>query len=70
MPTPAQVRAQTKWEAKAYDKVLLRLRKDGDLTREDIQKAADQAGQSLNSYILDAVSEKMNKPKSSQTQRN
>ena len=63
MPTPAQVRAQTKWEAKAYDKILLRIRKDGELTREKIQKAADDSGKSLNSFILDAVQEKIQNSK-------
>jgi uncharacterized protein (DUF1778 family) len=59
--TPAHIRATTKYEAKAYDKILLRIRKDGELTKDTIQMAADQAGQSLNSYILDALKEKMSK---------
>ena len=58
--TPAKVRAQTKWEAKAYDKVLLRIRKDGDLTREQITAAATAAGESLNEYILNSIRERMN----------
>lgn len=61
MPTPAQVKAQSKWESKAYDKILLRIRKDGDFTRQDIQAAADQDGKSINQFILDAVKEKMQK---------
>ena len=56
----AQIKAQSKWESKVYEKILLRLRSDGDLTRADIQQAADQDGKSLNQYILDAVKEKMN----------
>lgn len=59
--TPAHIRATIKYEAKAYDKILLRIRKDGELTKDTIQMAADQAGQSLNSYILDALKEKMSK---------
>ena len=59
--TPAHIRATTKYEAKAYDKILLRIRKDGELTKDTIQMAADQAGQSLNSYILEALKEKMSK---------
>ena len=57
--TPAKVRAQTKWEAKAYDKVLLRIRKDGDLTREDIQQAAANAGESLNEFILESIRQRI-----------
>ena len=56
----AQIKAQSKWESKVYEKILLRLRSDGDLTRADIQQAADRDGKSLNQYILDAVKEKMN----------
>ena len=61
MPSPAQVRAQTKWEGKVYDKILLRIRKDGNLTREDIQKAADSEKMSLNAFIMEAVREKIAK---------
>lgn len=57
----AHIRATTKFEHNTYDKITVRTRKDGDLTREQIQKAADQAGQSLNSYILEAVKEKIEK---------
>ena len=57
----AHIKATTKYEAKAYDKILLRIRKDGDFTRQDIQAAADQDGKSINQFILDAVKEKMQK---------
>ena len=60
MPTQAQVKAQSKWENKVYNKVLLRLRKDTEPTRETITEAATAAGMSLNAYVLDAVKEKMN----------
>ena len=59
MTTPAKVRAQTKWESKAYDKVLLRIRKDGELTREDIQQAAANAGESLNEFILESIRQRI-----------
>lgn len=60
MPTPAQNRAVAKYERGHYEKILLRLKnketaKEGELIREDIQKAADQAGESINQYILEAV---------------
>lgn len=61
----AAIRANTKFENKAYDKITVRLRKDrpdpSGLSRDSIQAAADAAGMSLNAYILTAVSEKMNK---------
>jgi uncharacterized protein (DUF1778 family) len=57
--TKAQIKAQTKWEAKALDKICLRIRKDGDTTRDRIQDAATAAGESLNAYILEAVRQRM-----------
>lgn len=57
--TEAHIRATTKYESKAYDKILLRLRKDSDINKDAIQAAADRAGQSLNSFILKAVEEKI-----------
>ena len=61
----AHIKATTRFESKAYDKITLRLRKDrldpSGLSRDSIQAAADAAGLSLNAYILQAVSEKMKK---------
>ena len=54
----AQIKAQSKWESKVYEKILLRLRSDGDLTRADIQHAADQEGKSINQFIIDTIKEK------------
>lgn len=50
--TTAEHRAQTKWEAKVYDKICLRVPKG---KRDEIAKNADAAGQSLNAYILTAI---------------
>ena len=43
------------------DRILIRLHKDGSdgLTKEQVEDAADAAGQSINAYILDAVRERM-----------
>ena len=43
----------------SYDQIVLRIRKDGEMTRADIQEAADHDGKSLNQFILDAVREKI-----------
>lgn len=56
----AQNKATQKYIHKSYDQISIRVRKDGDITRESIQKAADRAGLSLNAYIMEAVKEKMN----------
>lgn len=57
--TRAHIQATTRYETKAYDKILLRVRKDSNRTREDIQIAANAAGESLNEYILKAVDMRM-----------
>lgn len=59
MKTAAQIRATTKYDSKSYDKITLRVRKDQQPTRETITAAADAAGLSLNSYIMEAVREKI-----------
>ena len=51
----AQRRAKAKFEAKAYDKVLLRIRNDTEPTRETITKEASKRGESLNAYIIEAI---------------
>jgi len=59
MKTEAQKRATAKFERSVYDKILLRIRKDTEPTRETITAAADAAGLSLNGYIMEAVREKL-----------
>lgn len=65
MATPARIRANQKYDQKAYDKIIVRIHKDrlddSGLSRESIQKAAEDAGMSVNGFILQAVAEKMNK---------
>ena len=62
MSTPAQVRAHTKYERKAYDNIRVRIRKDDpELTTEMLQAAADAAGQSINAYVVQAIKERMKK---------
>lgn len=55
----AQSRAR--YEAKAYDKMLLRIRKDGKdgVTADDIRAAAEASGKKLNVWILDAIKSKI-----------
>ena len=59
MKSEAKKRADQKWDAKAYDKVLLRLRKDTEPTRDTITRAAESAGMSLNAFIVEAIREKI-----------
>jgi uncharacterized protein (DUF1778 family) len=48
--------AQNKYISKAYDRINLLVPKGG---KEQIQAAADAAGQSVNAYILEAVQQRM-----------
>lgn len=49
------------YEAKAYDKLLLRVRKDGadGVTADQIRHAAEQCGQSVNAWILEAIRDRI-----------
>lgn len=48
-----------KYIAKKYDRVNLVLKKDASPTKEEVQAAADAAGESLNGYIVGAVKQRM-----------
>jgi len=62
MATPARIRANTKYEKKAYQNVRLRIRQDDpNLSLDKIKNAADAAGQSVNAYILQAIIDRMTK---------
>ena len=64
--TEAQMRATNKYDANNYDRISLRIRKDGDqngVSRDSIQKAADASGMSLNAFILQAIAEAIAKTK-------
>jgi len=54
--TDAQKRAQSKYEAKAYAKILLRVRAD---EIDEIRAAIEASGESVNGYILKAIRERM-----------
>ena len=61
MISEAQKRAKNKYNKKAYETILYRIRRDGDITREAIQKAAAGTGLSVNEYITEAIRDKMKK---------
>lgn len=61
MKTQAQSRATQKYESKSYDKVLLRIRKDQEPTRDTITKFAELKGESLNGFIMKAIKERIEK---------
>lgn len=59
----ARTKANNKWNAKAYDRVNLVLKKDTSPTKDEVQAAADAEGVSLNAYIVAAISQQLNKGK-------
>lgn len=46
---------------KNYKQIIIRLPKEGEVTRETITDAAAAAGMSVNAFIVEAVKEKMQK---------
>lgn len=54
--TKAAQAAVKRYEAKAYDKILVRVPKG---RRDEIQAAAEAAGQSVNAYIIEAIDRRM-----------
>ena len=59
----ARTKANNKWNAKAYDRVNLVLKKDTSPTKDEVQAAADAEGVSLNAYIVAAISQQLNREK-------
>lgn len=57
--TKAHIKATAKYNKKAYTLLSLRLRNDSPLNKDAIQAAADAAGESLNGYILEAISRRI-----------
>ena len=55
----ARTRANNKWNAKAYDQVNLILKKEVSPTKEEVQAAADAAGESLNAFIVKAIKQRL-----------
>lgn len=56
----AQQKATAKYEAKVYDKTLIRLPKG---RKEEIKAHAESRGQSMNGFIVAAIDEKMERDK-------
>lgn len=55
----AQRRASLKWERENVEKITIKLRKDQTPSKAQIRHAAEQCGQSVNAWILDAIRDKI-----------
>jgi predicted HicB family RNase H-like nuclease len=53
--------SRARYEAKAYSKMMLRIRKDGSdgMIKDDISRAAERDGLSVNAWILEAIRDKL-----------
>lgn len=51
--------SKQKYNAKTYQRIVLDVRVDSPQCKEQIQKAAQEAGESLSGYILEAVRRRM-----------
>ena len=53
MATDAQRRATNKYNAKTYEKITFRVKKgERDALMEHVKQRADEAGKSVNAYII------------------
>lgn len=53
--------SRNRYEAKTYDKIYVRIRKDGadGATLDQIRAAAAAAGQSVNAWIIEAIRDRL-----------
>jgi len=57
MATQARLRANAKYQKKAYDQIRLAVKKGW---RDKVQAAAEEAGESMTKYIVTATESRMN----------
>ena len=57
--TKAQRRASLKWERENNEKITVKFRRGKDPSKEQIRHAAEQAGQSVNQWIMEAIRDKL-----------
>ncbi len=61
----AHMEATGRFEKKAYDKILFRIRKDAELNGNMIRTHAEARGESINGFLLRAVTETIERDNSS-----
>ena len=53
----AQIKANARYDKKTYDNVLVKIRKDADITLADVKEFAASHGESTNGFIVRAIRE-------------
>ena len=59
----AQMKATARYSKKTYDTVLVKIRKDSDLTLAMIKEHAETMGESVNGFIVQAIKEAIERDK-------
>ncbi|MCX4256471.1 MAG: hypothetical protein OSJ54_06045 [Oscillospiraceae bacterium] len=59
----ARIDANARYDKKAYDKILLRIRRDADINADYIRTHAERMGESVNGFLLRAVTEMIERDK-------
>lgn len=55
--TQARIDANERYNKKTYDRILLKLRKDSELNADIVRLHAEAMGESINGFLLRAVTE-------------
>ena len=61
--TEAQMRATSKYDRKTYDYITMTVRKDSEINGNVIRAHAESMGESLNGFLLRAVTETIERDK-------
>ena len=61
----AKIAANARYDAKTYDNVLVKFRKDADLTLAEVKDYASSHGESTNGFIVRAITETINRERNS-----
>lgn len=64
MASDARLRANAKWDAANTDKIGLKINRAKGPTKDEIQAAANKAGESMSAYIIAAIRQRMERENS------
>ena len=59
----AKKRADARWHKKAYDQLLLKIRKDAEINGDYIRAHAAEQGESINGFLVRAIAEAIERDK-------
>ena len=65
----AQIEANIRYNKKTYDRIELKLRKEADINGDVLRAHAAETGESINSFLLRAVAETIERDKRSMSEK-